>query len=56
MPSQSYTLLDIPGDGAKLVHVHPGAEELNRVYRAGLGIARHAGGLRGSRRGAAAAQ
>jgi acetolactate synthase I/II/III large subunit len=39
MPSQSYTLLDIPGDGAKLVHVHPGTEELNRVYRAGLGIA-----------------
>lgn len=38
MPSQSYTLLDIPGDGAKLVHVHPGAEELNKVYRAGLGI------------------
>jgi acetolactate synthase-1/2/3 large subunit len=39
MPSQSYTLLDIPGNGAKLVHVHPGTEELNRVYRAGLGIA-----------------
>ncbi|MCA3562229.1 MAG: thiamine pyrophosphate-binding protein [Aestuariivirga sp.] len=38
MPSQSYTLLDIPGDGLKLVHVHPGAEELNKVYRAGLGI------------------
>ncbi|WP_421696008.1 thiamine pyrophosphate-binding protein [Aestuariivirga sp.] len=38
MPSQSYTLLDIPGDGAKLVHIHPGAEELNKVYRAGLGI------------------
>ena len=38
MPSQSYTLLDIPGDGSKLVHIHPGAEELNKVYRAGLGI------------------
>ena len=38
MPSQSYTLLDSPGDGAKLIHVHPGAEELNKVYRAGLGI------------------
>ncbi|MFO1132807.1 MAG: thiamine pyrophosphate-binding protein [Hyphomicrobiales bacterium] len=38
MPSQSYTLLDIPGDGAKLVHIHPGAEELNKVYRAGLGM------------------
>ncbi|MFN3229381.1 MAG: thiamine pyrophosphate-binding protein [Asticcacaulis sp.] len=38
MPSQSYSLLDIPGDGARLVHVHPGAEELNKVYHAGLGI------------------
>lgn len=38
MPSQSYELLPIPGDGARLVHVHPGAEELNRVYRAGLAI------------------
>ncbi|MEY3080146.1 MAG: hypothetical protein RJA94_131 [Pseudomonadota bacterium] len=38
MPSQSYSLFDIPGDGSKLVHVHPGAEELNKVYRAGLGI------------------
>jgi acetolactate synthase-1/2/3 large subunit len=32
MPSQGYTLLDIPGDGTRLVHVHPGAEELGRVY------------------------
>jgi acetolactate synthase I/II/III large subunit len=38
MPSQSYTLFEIPGDGRRLVHIHPGAEELNRVYRAGLGI------------------
>jgi acetolactate synthase-1/2/3 large subunit len=38
MPSQSYTLLDIPGDGSKLVHVHSGPEELNKVYRAGLAI------------------
>jgi acetolactate synthase I/II/III large subunit len=38
MPSQSYTLFDIPGDGGKLIHIHPGAEELNRVYRTGLGI------------------
>ena len=38
MPSQSYTLFDIPGDGERLVHIHPGAEELNRVYRTGLGI------------------
>ncbi|MCZ8187271.1 MAG: thiamine pyrophosphate-binding protein [Beijerinckiaceae bacterium] len=32
MPSQGYTLFDIPGDGSRLVHVHPGAEELGRVY------------------------
>lgn len=38
MPSQSYTLLDIPGDGGKLIHIHPGAEEINKTYRAGLGI------------------
>jgi acetolactate synthase-1/2/3 large subunit len=38
MPSQSYSLLPIPGSGERLIHVHPGAEELNRVYRAGLAI------------------
>jgi acetolactate synthase I/II/III large subunit len=38
MPSQGYTLLDIPGDGARLVHVHGGAEELGRVYATGLPI------------------
>ena len=34
MPSQSYTLLDIPGPRQTLVHVFPGVEELGRVYRA----------------------
>ena len=38
MPSQSYTLLPIPGDGARLVHVHPDAGELGRVYATGLPI------------------
>jgi acetolactate synthase I/II/III large subunit len=38
MPSQSYTLLDIPGPRQTLVHVFPGAEELGRVYRAHLAI------------------
>jgi acetolactate synthase I/II/III large subunit len=38
MPSQGYTLLDIPGPRTKLVHVHPGAEELGRVYRPHLAI------------------
>ena len=32
MPSQSYSVLDIPEPQIKLVHVHPGAEELGRVY------------------------
>ncbi|HVY59684.1 MAG TPA: thiamine pyrophosphate-binding protein [Xanthobacteraceae bacterium] len=38
LPSQSYTLLDIPGPRQTFVHVHPGAEELGRVYRPHLGI------------------
>ena len=38
MPSQSYTLLEIPAPRQTLVHVHPGAEELGRVYRPHLAI------------------
>jgi acetolactate synthase-1/2/3 large subunit len=38
MPSQGYTLFDIPGDGERLIHVHPGAEELGRVYATSLPI------------------
>jgi acetolactate synthase-1/2/3 large subunit len=38
MPSQSYTLFDIPGPKQTLVHVHPGADELGRVYRPALAI------------------
>jgi acetolactate synthase-1/2/3 large subunit len=38
MPSQSYTLFDIPVPTQKLVHVHPDSGELNRVYRATLAI------------------
>ncbi|ASJ72585.1 thiamine pyrophosphate-binding protein [Granulosicoccus antarcticus] len=38
MPSQNYTLLDIPSPRQTLVHVHPGAEELGRVYRPELAI------------------
>ncbi|MXN66224.1 thiamine pyrophosphate-binding protein [Stappia sp. GBMRC 2046] len=38
MPSQSYTLLDIPEPRQTFVHVHPGAEELGRVYRPSLAI------------------
>ncbi|WP_049790414.1 thiamine pyrophosphate-binding protein [Pusillimonas sp. T7-7] len=36
--SQSYTLFDIPVPAQPLVHVHPDASELNRVYRSTLGI------------------
>ncbi len=38
MPSSSYTLLDIPSPAQQLVHVHPGAEELGRVYQPTLAI------------------
>ncbi len=38
MPSQGYTLFDMPEPQTKLVHVHPGAEELGRVYHAALPI------------------
>jgi len=38
MPSSSYTLMDVPLPRQKLVHVHPGAEELGRVYQPELAI------------------
>ncbi len=38
MASQSYTLFDIPDPQMKLVHVHPGADELGRVYHPYLAI------------------
>ena len=38
MPSSGYRLLDIPEPRQSLVHVHPGAEELGRVYRPTLAI------------------
>jgi acetolactate synthase I/II/III large subunit len=38
MPSGSYGLLDVPVPKQKLVHVHPGAEELGRVYAPTLPI------------------
>jgi acetolactate synthase-1/2/3 large subunit len=38
MPSQAYTLLDIPVPRQKLVHVYPGVEELGRVYAPHLAI------------------
>jgi acetolactate synthase I/II/III large subunit len=38
IPSQSYTLFDIPSPQVPLVHVHPGTEELGRVYSPHLAI------------------
>jgi acetolactate synthase-1/2/3 large subunit len=38
LPSQGYALLGIPNPQMKFVHVHPGAEELGRVYRPDLAI------------------
>ncbi len=38
MATQGYTLLDIPEPQMKLVHVHPGPEELGRVYHPTLAI------------------
>jgi acetolactate synthase-1/2/3 large subunit len=38
LPSQSYTLFDIPTPRPTFVHVYPGAEELGRVYRPHLAV------------------
>jgi acetolactate synthase-1/2/3 large subunit len=38
IPSQGFELLDIPAPRQKLVHVHPGAEEIGRIYAPDLGI------------------
>ena len=38
LPSQGYTLFDIPRPQTTFVHVHPGAEELGRVYSPHLAI------------------
>ena len=38
MPSQGYTLFDIPNPRMNFVHVHPDPDELGRVYRPTLAI------------------
>lgn len=38
IPSQGFSLLDIPAPKQKLVHVHPGPEELGRVYTPALAV------------------
>ena len=36
--TSGYTLVDIPNPASRFVHVHPGAEELGRVYRPDLSV------------------
>jgi acetolactate synthase-1/2/3 large subunit len=38
MTTGGYTLIDVPRPKQKFVHVHPGAEELGRIYQADLAI------------------
>lgn len=38
VPSQNYTLFDIPCPRTQFIHVHPDPQELNRVYRADLAL------------------
>ncbi len=38
MPSQSYTLMDVPQPRQKLIHVHPDPEELGCVYHPALAL------------------
>jgi len=38
MPSQGFSLLNIPNPTQRLIHIHPGAEELNKLYKATLAI------------------
>lgn len=41
VPSQSYTLIDLPKPSQGLIHIFPDASELGRVYQADLGIIAH---------------
>ena len=38
MPSSAYSLIDVPVPRQTLVHIHPGAEELGKVYQPALAI------------------
>ena len=38
MTTSGYTLIDVPVPKQALIHIHPGAEELNRVYQPVLAI------------------
>ena len=39
MTTSGYSLLDVPMPAQALIHVHPGAEELGRVYQPAIAIA-----------------
>lgn len=39
MTTSAYTLLNVPSPAQALIHVHPGADELGRVYQPALAIA-----------------
>jgi acetolactate synthase-1/2/3 large subunit len=39
MTTSGYTLLEVPAPAQRLIHVHPGTEELGRVYQPALAIA-----------------
>lgn len=44
MTTQSYRLFDLPdGVADRLIHIHPGGEELGRVHRPALGLVARAG-------------
>ena len=38
MTTQGYTLLDVPNPRQRLIHVHPAADEIGRVYSPQLGV------------------
>ncbi len=38
MTTSGYTLIDVPSPRQKLIHVHPSADELGRVYQPELGV------------------
>ena len=44
-PSQGFTLLDSPNPEQRIIHIHPGAEELGRVYAPTLPINATPGGF-----------
>ena len=45
IPTQGYTLFEVPRSACRLVHIHPEPSELGRVYAADLAIAASPAGL-----------